>query len=168
MPLVLRISWRGLARFRPPPAAAGRTGVQVAEPVAQLRRPLVLFRADRLVELLDELRDQQLPVHGGSGSNGRLAAVVRCAVLCPLGQRRELRLERLVAGGATDAHIDVRSRLTPESFLAAAAILREAGGCVLDAQGNGLGEFEDLCHTTTIVATVTRTLAEEIVDVIGR
>ena len=72
----------------------------------------------------------------------------------------------LVASGAIDAHIDVRSRLTPESFLAAAAIIREAGGCVLDGQGNGLGEFEDLCHTTTIVATATEELASEIIDAI--
>ena len=46
------------------------------------------------------------------------------------------------------------------------AILREAGGCVLDAQGNGLGEFEDLCQTTTIVATATEELAREIIDAI--
>ncbi len=73
----------------------------------------------------------------------------------------------LVACGAIDAHIDVRSRLTPESFLAAAAILREAGGCVLDAQGNGLGKFEDLCQTTTIVATATEELAREIIDALA-
>ncbi len=70
----------------------------------------------------------------------------------------------LVACGAIDAHIDVRSRLTPESFLAAAAILREAGGCVFDAQGNTLGKFEDLCQTTTIVAAATEELAREIID----
>ena len=73
----------------------------------------------------------------------------------------------LVACGAIDAHIDVRSRLTPESFLAAAAILREAGGCVLDAQGNTLGEFEDLCQTTTLIATATEELAREIIDAVG-
>jgi len=70
----------------------------------------------------------------------------------------------LVACGAIDAHIDVRSRLTPESFLAAAAILREAGGCVLDSQGNTLDKFEDLCQTTTIVATATEKLARVIID----
>jgi len=73
----------------------------------------------------------------------------------------------LVAGGAIDAHIDVRSRLTPESFLAAAAILCEAGGCVLDAQGKPLGEFADLCQTTTIVATATEELAKEIIDTLA-
>ncbi len=73
----------------------------------------------------------------------------------------------LVAFGAIDAHIDVRSRLTPQSFLAAAAILREAGGCVLDVQGNTLGNFENLCQTTTIVATATEELAREIIDTLA-
>ncbi len=73
----------------------------------------------------------------------------------------------LVACGAIDAHIDLRSRLTPESFLAAAAMLREAGGCVLDAQGNPLDEFDDLCQTTTIVATATEELAREISDALA-
>jgi myo-inositol-1(or 4)-monophosphatase len=73
----------------------------------------------------------------------------------------------LVACGAIDAHIDVRSRLTPESFLAAAAILCEAGGSVLDAQGNTLGKFAHLCQTTTIVATATEELAREIVDALA-
>ena len=70
----------------------------------------------------------------------------------------------LVAGGAIDAHIDVRSRLTPESFLAATAIVQEAGGCVLDAQGNPHREFADIRKRTTIVAAVTEELAREIVN----
>jgi hypothetical protein len=41
---------------------------------------------------------------------------------------------------------------------------KPAGGCALDAQGNSLGEFADLCHTTTIVATATEELAREIID----
>lgn len=70
----------------------------------------------------------------------------------------------LVADGSLDAHIDVRERLTPESFLAAAAILQEAGGCVLDAQGNPLSVFTDLRQRTTIVAAATEELAQEIVE----
>jgi myo-inositol-1(or 4)-monophosphatase len=70
----------------------------------------------------------------------------------------------LVAGGAIDAHIDIRSRLTPESFLAAAAILRGAGGCVLDAHGNPLGESAHIRQRTTIVAAATEELATEIID----
>ena len=70
----------------------------------------------------------------------------------------------LVAGGAIDAHIDVRSRLTPESFLAAAAILEEAGGCVLDAHGHPLAEFASIRDRTTIIAAATEELAREIVS----
>ena len=73
----------------------------------------------------------------------------------------------LVARGAIDAHIDVRSRLTPESFLAAAAILHEAGGCVLDARGEPLGAFADLRQRTTLVAAGTTKLAMEIVDALS-
>jgi myo-inositol-1(or 4)-monophosphatase len=73
----------------------------------------------------------------------------------------------LVAGGAIDAHVDVRSRLTPESFLAAAAILREAGGCVLDTHGNPLPKFADIRQKTTIVAAATEELAREIIDALA-
>ena len=70
----------------------------------------------------------------------------------------------LVADGSLDAHIDVRERLTPESFLAAAAILQEAGGCVLDAKGNPLPVFTDLQQRATIVAAATEELAREIIE----
>jgi myo-inositol-1(or 4)-monophosphatase len=70
----------------------------------------------------------------------------------------------LVADGSLDAHIDVRERLTPESFLAAATILQEAGGCVLDARGNSLPAFTDLRQRTTIVAAATEELAQEIIE----
>jgi len=39
----------------------------------------------------------------------------------------------LVADGALDAHIDVRGRLTPESYLAGAALVAAAGGSVTGA-----------------------------------
>ena len=70
----------------------------------------------------------------------------------------------LVADGSLDAHIDVRERLTAESFLAAATILQEAGGCVLDAQGTPLPAFTDLRQRTTIVAAATEELAQEIIE----
>ena len=70
----------------------------------------------------------------------------------------------LVVNGSLDAHIDVRGRLTPESFLAAATILQEVGGCVLDAQGKQLPVFTDLCQRTTIVAAATEELAREIIE----
>ena len=73
----------------------------------------------------------------------------------------------LVADGSLDAHIDVRERLTPESFLAAAAILQEAGGCVLDARGNPLPAFTDLRQRTTIIAAATEELAREIIEALN-
>lgn len=73
----------------------------------------------------------------------------------------------LVASGAIDAHVDIRSRLTPESFLGAAAILREAGGCVLDTHGNPLPEFADIRQRATIVAAATEELASEIIDALA-
>lgn len=73
----------------------------------------------------------------------------------------------LVADGSLDAHIDVRERLTPESFLAAAAILQEAGGCVLDSQGNPLPSFTDLRQRTNIVAAATEELAREIIETLN-
>ena len=70
--------------------------------------------------------------------------------------------------GSTDLWDTIALRSPqPESFLAAAAILCGAGGCVLDAQGNVLGEFEDLWQTTTVVATATEELAREITDALA-
>ena len=45
----------------------------------------------------------------------------------------------MVAVGALDAHIDVRSRLTPESFLAASLLVAEAGGHICRLDGGALG-----------------------------
>jgi len=73
----------------------------------------------------------------------------------------------LVASGALDAHIDVRGRLTPESFLAAALALEEAGGCLVGADGEPLGEFLSLSHRSKIIAAATPQLAQEIVDVLA-
>jgi myo-inositol-1(or 4)-monophosphatase len=45
-----------------------------------------------------------------------------------------------VAQGAYDAYVDLRTRLTPENFMAPALILREAGGLLTGARGEPLGE----------------------------
>ncbi len=68
----------------------------------------------------------------------------------------------LVACGALDAHVDVRGRLTAESFLAAAFIVEQAGGCVLDLDGGGFQQLTDLQSTARIVAAATPELAHEI------
>ena len=69
----------------------------------------------------------------------------------------------LVAAGVLDAHVDVRGRLTPESFVAAAMILEEAGGCLVGVDGKALGEFGNLCQHCDIIAAATPELAQEIV-----
>jgi len=74
----------------------------------------------------------------------------------------------LVAVGALDAHIDVRSRLTPESFLAASLLVTEAGGQICSLDGGDLGPFQSLQDRTTLVAASTKELAEEIINALGR
>ena len=73
----------------------------------------------------------------------------------------------LVATGALDAHIDVRSRLTPESFLAASLIVTEAGGYICRLDGEPLGPFQSLQDRTTLVAASTRELAKEIIHALA-
>jgi len=70
----------------------------------------------------------------------------------------------LVAMGALDAHVDIRNRLTPESFLAASLLVTEAGGHVCRLGGGDLGPFQSLQDRTTLVAASTRELAEEIIN----
>ena len=69
----------------------------------------------------------------------------------------------LVACGALDAHVDVRGRLTAESFLAGAFLVEQAGGCVLDLDGHRFEHMTDLHSTTRIVAAATPDLARQIV-----
>jgi myo-inositol-1(or 4)-monophosphatase len=74
----------------------------------------------------------------------------------------------LVAMGALDAHVDVRSRLTPESFLAASLLVTEAGGHICRLDGGDLGPFQSLQDRTTLVAASTRELAEEIINALAK
>ena len=73
----------------------------------------------------------------------------------------------LVARGALDAHIDVRNRLTPESFLAAALVLTEAGGYLCKPDGTRLGPFSCIRERTSLVAAAGKDLAMEIVDALS-
>ena len=72
----------------------------------------------------------------------------------------------MVATGALDAHIDVRNRLTPESFLAASLLVTEAGGHICRLDGGTLGPFQSLQDRTTLVAASTKKLAEKIINVL--
>ncbi len=72
----------------------------------------------------------------------------------------------LVATGALDAHVDVRRRLTPESFLAASLVVAEAGGLVVQLDGSPLGPFDGLRDRTTLIAAATPDLLKEIINAI--
>ena len=72
----------------------------------------------------------------------------------------------LVATGALDAHVDVRRRLTPESFLAASLVVAEAGGQVVQLDGSPLGPFDGLQDRTTLIAAATPDLLKEMTNAI--
>ncbi len=74
----------------------------------------------------------------------------------------------LVAEGALDAYIDVRSRLTPESFLAASLLVTEAGGHICRLDGGALGPFQSLQDRTTLIAASNKELSEEIINALAR
>jgi len=74
----------------------------------------------------------------------------------------------LVAIGATDAHVDVRGRLTAESYLAAARLVIEAGGWVAGIDGARLATPENLRGRVSFVAASSRELCAEIVEVLGQ
>ena len=73
----------------------------------------------------------------------------------------------LVAEGATDAHVDVRGRLTAESYLAAARLVIEAGGRVVGRDGAPLAAPEGLTDRVGLIAAASRELCEEIVELLG-
>ena len=73
----------------------------------------------------------------------------------------------LVAEGATDAHVDVRGRLTAESYLAGARMVIEAGGWVAGLDGASLAAPENLTDRVSLVAASSRELCEEIVNVLS-
>lgn len=68
-----------------------------------------------------------------------------------------------VACGATDAHIDVRGRLTPESYLAAARLLIEAGGCLTGLDGGPVATAHALTDRVALVAAASEPLCGELV-----
>lgn len=69
----------------------------------------------------------------------------------------------LVATGALDAHIDIRNRVTAESFFAAALVVEEAGGCVVNERGQPLSSARELTDRFSVIAAATDKLAHEIV-----
>ncbi len=73
----------------------------------------------------------------------------------------------LVAEGVTDAHVDVRGRLTVESYLAAARLVIEAGGWVAGLDGAPLAAPQSLTDRVGLIAASSRKLCTEIVEVLG-
>ncbi len=73
----------------------------------------------------------------------------------------------LVAEGATDAHVDLRDRLTAESYLAATRLVIEAGGWVAGLDGTPLRAPESLTDRVGLIAASSRQLCDEIVEVLG-
>jgi len=74
----------------------------------------------------------------------------------------------LVAVGATDAHVDLRGRLTAESYLAAARLVIEAGGCVVGIDGPPLVAPGSLTDRVSLVAASSRELCDAIVECLHR
>jgi myo-inositol-1(or 4)-monophosphatase len=72
-----------------------------------------------------------------------------------------------VASGITDAHIDIRARLTPESYLAASHLLLEAGGCITGLDGAPLQAASSLTDGINLIAAANQTLCDEIVERLG-
>ncbi len=72
----------------------------------------------------------------------------------------------LVAEGATDAHVDVRGRLTAESYLAAARLVIEAGGWVVGLDGTTLTAPESLTDRVSLIAASSRELCDKIVKIL--
>ena len=105
----------------------------------------------------------ELNHHSPSPSLARLMAAAR-GVRCYGCASRAL---SLVAAGATDAHVDVRNRLTAESYLAATRLVIEAGGWVVGLDGESLAAAESLTDRVSLVAASSRELCNEIVEVVG-
>ena len=105
----------------------------------------------------------ELNHHSPSPSLVRLMAAAR-GVRCYGCASRAL---SLVAAGATDAHVDVRNRLTAESYLAATRLVIEAGGWVVGLDGESLAAAESLTDRVSLVAASSRELCDEIVEVVG-
>jgi myo-inositol-1(or 4)-monophosphatase len=74
----------------------------------------------------------------------------------------------LVAVGATDAHVDVRGRLTAESYLAAARLVIEAGGWVAGLDGAPLPAATMLTDGVCLIAAASRDLCDATVECLHR
>ena len=73
----------------------------------------------------------------------------------------------LVASGAADAYVDVRKRLTAESYLAGAALVIGAGGTVVGLNGGPLQAVRSLTERVGLIAAASAQLAAELAERLG-
>jgi len=71
-----------------------------------------------------------------------------------------------VSNGAYDAYLDVRDKLTPENFLGAYLIIKEAGGIVTDPAGKELEAAKRITDTYNIVASCNPVLHEKLIKLL--
>lgn len=73
-----------------------------------------------------------------------------------------------VAAGGADAYVDVRDSLSPENYVAASLIVREAGGLVSDRFGKPLAPIRSMTQGQSIVAAATPELHAAILEVLPK
>ncbi len=73
-----------------------------------------------------------------------------------------------VAAGGADAYVDVRDTLSPENYLAAYLIVREAGGIITDRFGQPLAPIRSMTQGQSIVAACTQELHTAILEVLAQ
>lgn len=73
-----------------------------------------------------------------------------------------------VATGGADAYVDVRDTLSPENYLAAYLIVREAGGIVTDRFGQPLAPIQSMTQGQSIVAASNGKLHAAILEVLAQ
>ena len=121
------------------------------------------LETSRVRHVAEAMISVELNHHSPSPGLARLLAAAR-GVRCYGCASRAL---SLIAAGATDAHVDVRSRLTAESYLAAARLVIEAGGWVTGLDGTPLAAAKSLTDRLGLIAASSRELCDEIVKVLG-
>ena len=73
----------------------------------------------------------------------------------------------MVSCGGLDAYVDVRDFLTPENYMAAVLIVREAGGVVSDRRGASLLPIASMVQGQSLVAACTPALHTAILSVLN-
>ena len=119
------------------------------------------LKASQVRNINEAMIAVELNHHSPSPGLARLMAAAR-GVRCYGCASRAI---SLVAAGAIDGHVDVRGRLTAESYLAATRLVIEAGGWVAGLDGTPMADAEDLTDRLDLIAASSRELCDEIIKV---